>query len=113
MHRLDYMTPIQRRVRYPRWMFYVLFVMNVGVAVYCFTHDRHAFTAVGGMIVGGALLWNLYHALNHDEIQGGRHQPFFTRIGSPFGYWVSLVLYAVLYILTLVVPPIVRYSDSL
>ena len=113
MHRLDYMTPPPTKPRVSLWVFSVLLASNVGVAVYCLTHDRHAFTAIGGLVVGGALLWNFHRALNHDEISAGSgRRPMFTRAGSPVGYWISLILYAALYVRCLVIPPLVRYSDS-
>ena len=113
MHRLDYMTPLPTKPRVPAWVFLVLFALNVGVAVYCLTHDRHEFTAVGGVLVGGTLLWNFHRALNHDEISAGSGQrPLFTGERSPVGYWVSLAFYAALYVLCIVIPPLVRYSDS-
>lgn len=113
MHHLDYMTPLPKNARVPVWVFFALLTLNVGVAVYCLTHDRHAFTAVGGLLVGGTLLWNFHRALNYDEISAGNgRRPMFTRADSPLGYWLSLALYSVLYVLCLVIPPLVRYSDS-
>ena len=113
MHRLDYMIPLPTKPRVPFWVFFALLTLNVGVAVYCLTHDRHVFTAIGGALVGGTLLWNFHRALNHDEISAGSgRRPMFTRAGSPVGYWVSFTLYAFLYVLCLVIPPLVRYSDS-
>lgn len=68
MHRLDYMAPFPTRPRVPPWVFLAMLTLNIGVAVYCLTHDRHVFAAIGGVLVGGTLLWNLHRALNHDEI---------------------------------------------
>ena len=94
-------------------MFFALLALNVGVAVYCLTHDRHAFAAIFGLVFGGALLWNIHRALNYDEISAGSGQrPLFTREHSPLGYWISLTLYALLYVLCVIIPPLVRYSDS-
>lgn len=113
MHRLDQRTALPKREKYPRWIFCALPVLNIGVAAYCLARDRHAFFAVGGVVVGMALLWNLYRTLNSGEIYGGIGQrPLHTRLDSPFGYWFSVILYGVLYILTLVIPPLVKYSAS-
>ena len=107
------MTPLTKKARFPLWLFFALLVLNVGVSVFSLTHGRHAFTAIGGLLFGSALLWNINRALNHDEISAGCGQrPLFTREHSPLGYWVSLTLYAFLYVLCIVIPPFVRYSES-
>jgi len=107
------MTPIPRKPKFPRWVFFALFSLNVADAVYCLTHDRHAFTAIGGLVFAAALLWNLYHAVNHGIIPGSTGEPpLWTRTLSPVGFWFSLILYLVLYILSLLIPPLVRYSAA-
>lgn len=107
------MTPSAMKRRVPLWVFFMLLALNVSVAVYCLTHDRHAFTAIGGLLFGGALLWNIHRALNHDEISAGSGQrPFFIRQRSPVGYWFWFTLHVVLYVLCVVIPLLVRYSDS-
>jgi hypothetical protein len=70
--------------------------------------DTHA---LGALVFGAALLWNLHRAFNFDEISGGTRQPaLWSRSRSPVGFWFSVILYAALYIMCLVVPLLVKYS---
>jgi hypothetical protein len=112
MHRLQYLKPFPKKVRFPLWIFFGLLSVTVGMAAYYVIRRAIGIGCITGPFAG-ALLWNIRHAINHGEIPVGQGmRPPYRRETDPFGFWCHLIFFITLYVVCLIAPPLFASAEQ-